>query len=163
MPDLSHLALGAWSGGRFMHFGEPLDDERLAALLRPDERLSTVLTADAYGAGEADRIVGRALDGLDRDAYCLVGAVGHDFYEGEREGAKGFPRFTDPRLRAPDQYAGYVRMATERSLERLGADRFDLLLLHNPDRTGYTSETVWDALEAVRAEELTRLLGVAPG
>ena len=31
-------------------------------------------------------------------------------------------------------------MATERSLERCGVDAFDLLLLHNPDRTGYTSE-----------------------
>jgi aryl-alcohol dehydrogenase-like predicted oxidoreductase len=56
-----------------------------------------------------------------------------------------------------------VRMATERSLERVGADAFDLLLLHNPDRTGYTSEAVWDALEAVRADGLTARLGVAPG
>src|SRR3954453_21015151 len=93
MLDPTHTALGAWSGGRFMNFGEPLDDERLAALLRPDESLRTVLTADAYGAGEADRIVGRALSGLAREDYCLVGAVGHDFYEGERQGAKGFPRF----------------------------------------------------------------------
>jgi aryl-alcohol dehydrogenase-like predicted oxidoreductase len=54
-------------------------------------------------------------------------------------------------------------MATERSLERLGVDAFDLLLLHNPDRTGYTSETVWDALEAVRDAGLTARLGVAPG
>ena len=30
-------------------------------------------------------------------------------------------------------------MAVERSLERCGVDRFDVLLLHNPDRTGYTS------------------------
>ena len=78
--------------------------------------------------------------------YALVGAIGHDFYTGEREGAKGFPRFTDPRLRGPEGYADYVRMATERSLERCGVDAFDLLLLHNPDRTGYTSEAVWDAL-----------------
>ena len=54
-------------------------------------------------------------------------------------------------------------MATERSLERCGVDSFDLLLLHNPDRTGYTSEAVWDALEAVQAAGLTRMLGVAPG
>src|SRR5690349_16653456 len=163
MPDPSPFALGSWSGGRFMHFGEPLDDERLIALLRPDERLPTILTADAYGAGEADRIIGRSLQGLDRDAYCLVGAVGHDFYEGEREGAKGYPRFTDPRLRAPDAYAAYLRMAAERSLERLGADAFDLLLLHNPDRTGYTSEMVWEGMAALRDAGLTRLLGVAPG
>jgi aryl-alcohol dehydrogenase-like predicted oxidoreductase len=146
-----------------MHFGEPLDDERLAALLRPDERIDTVITADAYGAGEADALLGRALQGADRDAVCLVGAIGHDFYEGEREGAKGFPRFTDARLRGPHGYGDYIRMATERSLERIGADGFDLLLLHNPDRTGYTSPVVWDALAAVRDEGLTSMLGVAPG
>ena len=76
--------------------------------------------------------------------YCLIGAIGHDFYTGERAGAKGYPRFTDPRLRGPGDYADYMRMATERSLERCGIDRFDVLLLHNPDRTGYSSEAVWE-------------------
>src|SRR3954449_7912730 len=146
-----------------MRFGDPVDDDRFAALLRPDQRIATVLTADAYGAGEADRLLGRALAGVPRDAYALAGAIGHDFYAGQREGAKGFPRFTDPRLRGPEGYADYVRMATERSLERCGVDSFDVLLLHNPDRTGYTSEAVWDALEAVRADGLARALGVAPG
>jgi aryl-alcohol dehydrogenase-like predicted oxidoreductase len=161
--DPTHTAIGTWSGGRFMHFGTELDDDRLLALLRPDERIRTVLTADAYGSGEADRLLGRALEGLDRDGYCLVGAVGHDFYEGEREGAKGFPRFTDPRLREPSEYGSYLRMATERSLERIGADAFDLLLLHNPDRTGYTHSAVWEGMAALRDAGLTRLLGVAPG
>lgn len=161
--DPTRTALGAWSGGRFMHFGEPLEPERLVALLRPDGEIATVLTADVYGQGEADRVVGGALEGLDRDSYCLVGAIGHDFYEGERRGPKGFPRFTDPALRGPGEYASYVRAATERSLERCGIDRFDLLLLHNPDRTGYTSEAAWDAMAAVREAGLTRLLGVAPG
>ena len=156
-------ALGTWSGGRFMHFGQPLDDDRLVALLRPDAEIPTVITADTYGQGAADEILGRALEGLDRSSYNLVGAIGHDFYEGEREGAKGFPRFTDPRLRGPDQYGSYLRMAAERSLERLGADAFDLLLLHNPDRTGYTSEAVWSGMAALRDAGLTARIGVAPG
>ncbi len=163
MAEPSHSAVGTWSGGRFMHFGQPLDDDRLLALLRPDDRIRTVITADAYGAGEADALLGRALAGADREADGLVGAVGHDFYEGEREGAKGFPRFTDPRLRGPERYADYLRMAAERSLERIGADSFDLLLLHNPDRTGYTSEAVWEGMAALRDAGLARRLGVAPG
>ena len=163
MAHPTHTAIGTWSGGRFMHFGEPLQDDRLVALLRPGDDVRTVMTADAYGAGEADRILGRALDGLQRERFVAVGAVGHDFYEGEREGAKGYPRFTDPRLRGDDGYAGYLRMATERSLERCGLDRFDLLLLHNPDRTGYTSEAVWDAMAALRDAGLTDLIGIAPG
>ena len=92
-----------------------------------------------------------------------MGAIGHDFYAGERDGPRGFPRFTDPRLRGPGEYADYVRMATEESLRRCGVDAFDLLLLHNPDRAGFTSEAVWDALDGVRAEGLAGSIGVAPG
>jgi aryl-alcohol dehydrogenase-like predicted oxidoreductase len=158
-----HVAVGTWSGGRFMHFGEPVSDERLEALIRPGGGISTVMTADAYGAGAADELVGRALQGLPRDSYALAGAVGHDFYEGERGGAKGYPRFTDPRLRGPDGYAGYLRKAVERSLERCGVAHFDLLLLHNPDRRGFESPEVWEALRALRDEGLTRMLGLAPG
>jgi aryl-alcohol dehydrogenase-like predicted oxidoreductase len=156
-------AIGTWSGGRFLHFGEAIDEERLVALLRPGGGIETVLTADAYGQGEADRVLGRALEGVPRQEYSLVGAVGHDFYEGERNGPKGFPRFTDPELRGSDDYAGYLRMATEASLERIGADSFDLLLLHNPDRTGYSSEAVWDGMAALREAGLTTRIGVAPG
>ena len=163
--DPTRTAIGTWSGGRFMHFGEALDDDRFLKLITPDAQIPTVLTADAYGTGEADSLLGRALANAQtrREEVCIVGAVGHDFYTGQREGAKGFPRFTDPRLRGPEQYATYLREATQASLERIGIDAFDVLLLHNPDRTGYTSETVWDGLEQLRADGLTRKLGVAPG
>ncbi len=161
--DPTTTAIGTWSGGRYMHFGEPLSEQRLTALLRPGDGIDTVITADVYGAGEADRLLGGALDGVDRDSYCLIGAIGHDFYAGERDGAKGFPRFTDPGLRQPGEYADYIRMAAERSLERCGVERFDLLMLHNPDRTGYSSPAVWDGMRAVREAGLTRMLGVAPG
>ncbi|HUB76595.1 MAG TPA: aldo/keto reductase [Solirubrobacteraceae bacterium] len=163
MRDPGIAALGTWSGGRFMRFGEPLDEQRLIELLRPDERLDTVLTADAYGAGDADRLLARALEGVDREAVCVIGAIGHDFYAGERNGAKGYPRFTSPALRGPQDYAGYLRMAAERSLERCGLDGFDVLLLHNPDRTGYTSEAVWAGMAALREDGLTGAIGVAPG
>ncbi len=166
----TRTAVGTWSGGRFMHFGAPLEDQRFEALIRPDPEIPTVLTADVYGSGAADEHLGRALaravsgpDALTRADICVVGAIGHDFYTGEREGSKGFPRFTSPSLRDSSQYAGYLRMATERSLERCGIDSFDVLLLHNPDRTGYTSDAVWNGMTALRDAGLTRLIGVAPG
>jgi aryl-alcohol dehydrogenase-like predicted oxidoreductase len=163
MREPGRTAIGTWSGGRFLRFGQTIEEERLEKLLRPGNGIDTVLTADTYGQGEADRILGRALDGVPREEHSLVGAVGHDFYEGERDGPRGYPRFTDPSLRGPEAYADYLRMATERSLERLGADRFDLLLLHNPDRTGYTSEAVWDGMTALREAGLTDQIGIAPG
>jgi aryl-alcohol dehydrogenase-like predicted oxidoreductase len=163
MREPGRAAVGSWSGGRFLRFGETVSEERLEGLLQPGGGIDTVLTADTYGQGEADRILGRALAGVPREEYSLVGAIGHDFYEGERDGPRGFPRFTDPRLRGPDEYAGYLRMAAERSLERLGAERFDLLLLHNPDRVGYSSEAAWDGMAALREAGLAGQIGVAPG
>jgi aryl-alcohol dehydrogenase-like predicted oxidoreductase len=108
-------------------------------------------------------VLGRALTGVPREQYTLVGAVGHDFYEGKRDGPRGFPRFTDPALRGPEDYSDYLRMAAERSLGRLGASSFDLLLLHNPDRVGYTSEAVWDGMEALREAGIAASIGIAPG
>jgi aryl-alcohol dehydrogenase-like predicted oxidoreductase len=160
---LGRTAIGTWSGGRFMRFGEAISDERFAALVRPGEGIDTVITADVYGEREADRMLGNALAGLDRDSFRVVGAVGHDFHAGERQGAKGFPRFTDPALRGPGGYADYLRRATERSLADVGIDSFNLLLLHNPDRTGYESEEVWNGMAALRDAGLCEAIGVAPG
>ncbi len=161
--DLGPSAVGTWSGGRFMRFGVPVDDERFMALIAPDQGIRTVITADVYGEGQADEMLGRVLAGRDREGVCIVGAVGHDFYRGQRDGPKGFPRFTDPALRAESDFGDYLQMATERSLQRCGVDSFDLLLLHNPDRIGYTSQAVWQGMAALREQGLTRAIGVAPG
>src|SRR6266404_7059925 len=137
--DLTRTAYGTWSGGRYLHFGGPLSEERFLKVIQHAYRggIRSFLTADVYGNGVADEMLGRALTGLPRETYCLVGAVGHDFYTGKREGSKGYPRFTDASLRGPAQYADYVKMAAEKELARCRASKFDLLLLHNPDSTGY--------------------------
>src|SRR6187399_3746133 len=104
--NLTRTAFGSWSGGRFMHFGEALDDQRYIDVVRRsyEEGTRTFVTADVYGAGRADSLLGEALKGIDRNTYCLVGLIGHDFYGGLRLGAKGYPRFTEPSLRGADGY-----------------------------------------------------------
>ena len=163
--EISRSAYGAWNGGRFMNYGEALPDERWISVAQHayQRGIRTFVTADVYGSGGADELLGRALAGLPRDSYCLVGAVGHDFYKGQRQGAKGFPRFTDPALRAPREFKDYLRMATEKSLQRCGVDKFDLLLLHNPDSIGYGSDAVWTGMDSLREARLTDRLGIAPG
>jgi aryl-alcohol dehydrogenase-like predicted oxidoreductase len=163
--DLTRTAFGTWSGGRYMHFGEALDEERFLNLIRHayDKGIRTFITADVYGTGQADEMVGRALAGIPRESYCLVGTVGHDIYEGKRQDSKGYPRFTDPSLRGPAQFSSYLRMATEKELARCRASKFDLLLLHNPDSIGYSSEAVWKAMQSVKEAGLTDRLGIAPG
>jgi len=54
-------------------------------------------------------------------------------------------------------------MATEKSLARCKVEKFDLLLLHNPDFTGYTSEKVWTGMDKAREAKLAERIGVAPG
>lgn len=148
-----------------MNFGEPLPDERFIGLIQYayQQGIRTFMTADVYGTGQADQILGQALAGLPRDSYCLVGAVGHDFYKGQREGAKGYPRFTNSNLRTPREFKDYLREATEKSLERCKVSKFDLLLLHNPDSTGYTSDAVWNGMDRLREAGLADRLGIAPG
>ncbi len=163
--NVTRTAYGTWNGGRYMNFGEAIDEARFDACIRRayDKGIRTFMTADVYGSGAADEAIGRALAGLPRDSYCLVGIIGHDFYGGARDGQKGFPRFTDPRLRQPRDFPDYVRMATERSLQRCRTDHFDCLMLHNPDSIGYSQDSVWKAMARVQEEKMTALLGVAPG
>ena len=163
--DLTRTAFGTWNGGRFMHFGEAVDEARFASLIvRAYERgIRTFMTADAYGSGAADEALGAALSGVPRESYCLIGLIGHDFYGGVRDGQKGFPRFTDSRIRQPREFADYVQMATEKALARCRTDRFDCLMLHNPDSIGYSQEAVWLGFEKMREQKMTGQLGVAPG
>jgi len=148
-----------------MNFGESLADERWINLVRHafSRGIRTFITADVYGTGAADELLAKSLAGIPRGDYCLVGAVGHDFYKGQRQGSRGYPRFTDPGLRAPGDYADYLRMAAEKSLLRCGAEKFDVLLLHNPDSTGYGSDRVWSGMSKLIDAKLTDRIGIAPG
>lgn len=163
--DLTTTAYGTWSGGRYMHFGMTLPEERFEGCIRHayEQGVRTFVTADVYGAGKADQAIGRALAGVDRSTYCLVGMVGHDFIYGKREGSRGFPRLTDARLRGPEKYGEFLREATETSLKNCQTDYFDLLMLHNPDELGYTHEKVWQGMDALKSAGLTQRVGIAPG
>ncbi|MEJ6644135.1 MAG: aldo/keto reductase [Akkermansiaceae bacterium] len=163
--NLTRTAYGTWSGGRYMHFGEVLEEDRYQQCIRVayESGIRTFVTADVYGSGRADAALGEALSGYPRDSYCLVGMIGHDFIDGERDGSKGYPRFTSPALRQPAGYLDFLRRASESSLKDCRVDKFDLVMLHNPDEIGYTSEDVWKAMSKLKEEGLTDRIGIAPG
>ena len=163
MTELGRSAIGTWGGGRYMRFGEAIADDRLEALFTPGRGHRHRHHRRRLRRGRGRPHARPRARGLDRESYRVAGAIGHDFIHGERQGPKGFPRFTDPALRGPDGYAGYLREAAERSLEAVGIDFFDVLLLHNPDRTGYESPAVWEGMAALRDDGLARAVGVAPG
>ena len=162
---LTKTAFGSWSGGRFMHFGQRIEEDRWIKLARQayDEGVRTFLTSDVYGIGQGDELLGKALEGIDRDDYCLVAMIGHDIYDGQRAGAKGYARFTHPDLRGPDGYEEYLERATKKCAERCGTDHFDIVMLHNPDSIGYSSPDVWKAMGTLREKGLATDTGIAPG
>ena len=150
-----------------MHFGEPLDDERLDALLRPGDGIDTVITADAYGAGEADAAARpRARRASRRDALLARRRRRPRLLRGRaRRGAKGYPALHRPASCAARTgtrtTCGWRRSARSSAS---APTRFDLLLLHNPDRTGYTQRggVGGDGARCATTGS-TRALGVAPG
>ena len=162
--NLTQTAYGTWSGGRYMHFGEVLEEEHYRQCIRVayESGIRTFVTADVYGQGRADKALGETLSEYPRDSYCLVGMIGHDM-EQERQGSAGYPRFTNPQFRSPAGYRDFLRKATEASLKNCQTDHFDLVMLHNPDEAGYTHEDVWKGMDALKQEGLSERLGIAPG
>ena len=73
--NLTRTAYGTWNGGRYMHFGEAIDEARFDACIRHayEKGIRTFMTADVYGNGAADEAVGRSLAGVPRDSYCQIG------------------------------------------------------------------------------------------
>jgi hypothetical protein len=68
--EVTPTAFGTWNGGRFMNYGQPLDDAQWIALVRHawDRGIRTFLTADVYGSGQADSLLGQALSGVPRES-----------------------------------------------------------------------------------------------
>ncbi|MDB4369554.1 aldo/keto reductase [Akkermansiaceae bacterium] len=162
--NLTQTGYGTWSGGRYMHFGEVLEEDRYRQCIRVayESGIRTFVTADVYGQGRADKALGETLSEYPRDSYCLVGMVGHDMDQ-ERQGSAGYPRFTNPEFRKPAGYRDFLRKACEASLKNCQTDHFDLVMLHNPDEAGYTHKEVWKGMDALKQEGLSERLGIAPG
>ncbi|MBS2964362.1 aldo/keto reductase [Actinocrinis puniceicyclus] len=119
-------------------------------------------TAPHYGVGLAEERLGRALAGRDRAAFTLstkVGRLLRPLRDGEQPDAQGFVD-TPPRAREWDFSAAGIRASLEASLERLGLDRIDVALLHDPDnheREVY--EAGYAALAALRAQGVVGAIG----
>jgi D-threo-aldose 1-dehydrogenase len=119
-------------------------------------------TAPHYGVGLAEERVGRALAGRPRESFTLstkVGRLLRPLREGEAAQPEGFTD-TPARAREWDFSPDGVRRSVEDSLERLGLDRIDVALLHDPDeheRDVY--EGGFAALADLRAQGVVGAIG----
>ncbi|KOV83736.1 aldo/keto reductase [Nocardia sp. NRRL S-836] len=128
MTDLGKLGFGTWAmGGPYTFGGEPVgwgpaDDAESRKALRRAFELGVTLfdTADSYGCGHAETLVGQAFADV-RDQVVIATKWGFTFDAATR------------RMTGSDGSVGHLRRAVEGSLRRLGTDRIDLYQLHLGD------------------------------
>ena len=142
-PEISVIGFGAWEAGLSSEWGEAPPTEQVVAAIRRayDDGIDWIDTAEVYGKGRSEELVGRAVSGR-RDEILIASKVAP-----KPEGS-GF---------APDQ----VRAACEGSLRRLGTDRLDLYQLHWPDDSGVRVEETWGAMASLVDDGLVRFVGVS--
>jgi aryl-alcohol dehydrogenase-like predicted oxidoreductase len=144
-PPTLALGLGCWS---FSHsYGSADESESIATIHRAlDLGCNLVDTADEYGAGENEILVGRALAGR-RDRAIIATKF-------------GFVHGADGKISGRDARPAHVRAACEASLRRLATDRIDLYYLHRVDPAVPIEHTV-GAMAQLVAEGKVRHLGLS--
>lgn len=147
--DVSEIGFGAWAIGGNDHgnsYGPTSDKASIEAVRRAVDLGCTFFdTADVYGWGHSEEILGEALEGR-RDRVHIATKVGGDFYHG------GVRMNFDP---------GYLAFALERSLKRLRTDHVDVYQLHNPPAEVMGDPATYDALDSLKAENKIRHYGVS--
>jgi aryl-alcohol dehydrogenase-like predicted oxidoreductase len=144
--SVSPIAFGTWQlSPRF--WGEQSKDDVVAAMHSAFERgVNFFDTADAYGDGYAETVLGEVIRDLPRDQLIIC--------------TKWFNHFNPDGSRYPDLSREYLLSRCEASLNRLGVDTIDIALLHLHDVLAPLEE-VAATLEEVRAQGKVRAIGVS--
>lgn len=146
---VSEIGFGAWGiGGDSAVWGygptsDPLSGKAVQAAL--DEGCNLFDTADCYGMGRSEKILGKELASR-RNHIIFVTKAGFDFYHGPV---------------TPNFHPAYLRFAVYQSLRRLKSDHIDVLLLHNPPSDVIYDPDVIDALETLKCSGSIRFAGVS--
>jgi aryl-alcohol dehydrogenase-like predicted oxidoreductase len=152
--EVSALGMGCWAIGGPFHAGEQqagwgkVDDAESARAIRAalDMGVTFFDTADVYGAGHSERILGEAL-GAEKHSVVVATKFGNVFDEKTKE------------ITGNDASPQYIRSACDASLRRLGRDYIDLLQFHINEYEMEQAPEVRDALEGLVADGKIRGYG----
>ncbi len=155
--DVSPMGLGCWAiggptqyQGHHFGWGEIDEDEAIRAIhVALDAGITFFDTADIYGTGHSERILGRALAGR-RDQVLIATKFGPTFeeYSGIMTGQDASP--------------AYIQRACEASLRRLQTDYIDLYQFHLGEYDPANVGPVCDALDRLVAEGKIRYYAWSP-
>jgi aryl-alcohol dehydrogenase-like predicted oxidoreductase len=128
-------------------YGKVDDRESIRAIRRALELgINFFDTADEYGCGHSERVLGEAL-GSQKNQVIIASKFGFTFDEDTRE------------VLGKDASPAYIRSACEASLRRLGRDYLDIYLLHIRDLPYKEAASVRETLESLVAEDKIRWYG----
>jgi aryl-alcohol dehydrogenase-like predicted oxidoreductase len=141
--SVSVIGLGTWQLGA--DWGSVSEDDALALLrVAVEEGVTFFDTADVYGDGRSERIIGRFLAGNAGTGITVATKMGR--------------RVTQ----VPENYIlDNFRAWTDRSRVNLGVDTLDLVQLHCPPSPVYTDDRTFDALDTLVAEQRIAAYGVS--
>ena len=146
---VSEVGFGAWAIGGNAHgnsYGQTDDKQSLGAVERAiDLGCNFFDTADVYGHGHSEELLGQALQEK-RSRIVIATKVGGDFYHGSSR-----MNFT----------ADYLEFALAKSCERLRTDYVDLYQLHNPPIQLIKDGRVFKTLEKIKATGRIRHYGIS--
>lgn len=150
---VSEVGFGAWVLG--LDWWGEVDEAKAERLVGAalDAGITFFDTADVYGEGRSEEILGKAISGC-RDQVAVGSKFGY-VISGKREHSQG--------ERSHDWRPEAVRASLENSLQRLGTDWIDLYELHNPRMDAILCDDLFDCLEDLKSEGKIRSFGVALG
>jgi aryl-alcohol dehydrogenase-like predicted oxidoreductase len=141
---VSEISLGTWAFGG--DWGTVSEDDAYAALNRAvDLGVNFLDTADVYGDGRSEKLIGRLLEDRPHDEIFVATKAGRRL---DPHTAEGYNY---------DNLSAFV----ERSLRNLGVEALDLLQLHCPPTQTYRQDSTFEALERLQRDGKVKNYGVS--
>lgn len=157
--SVPEMGMGCWAiGGK--GYGPTDDSESMAALEEAwDGGVRLFDTADTYGEGHSEKLLGQFLKTKARDTAVIATKAGVDFYPSSLWKKKSGKASVAGHKKNFD--SDYLRFACEQSLKRLSVETIDLYQLHNPSLALIQNGEVVSVLEDLKKQGKIRHIGIS--